>query len=80
MEIVSKSSAHRDYNEKPEDYFAAGVREYWIIDRFKRLLTVLTRAADGWDRREYGPDQPHVTPLLPGFALLAGPLFDAAGT
>ncbi len=79
VEIVSKSSAKRDYTEKPEDYLAAGVKEYWIIDRFKRLLTVLTRAADGWDRREYGPDQPHATPLLPGFALLAGPLFDAAG-
>ena len=79
VEIVSKSSAKRDYTEKPEDYLAAGVKEYWIIDRFKRLLTVLTRAADGWDRREYGPDQPHATPLLPDFTLPAGPLFDAAG-
>lgn len=79
VEFVSKSSARRDYGEKAEDYLAAGVREYWIIDRFKQLLTVLARAGDAWDRREYGPDEPHATPLLPGFTLTCGPLFAAAG-
>ena len=79
VEFVSKSSARRDYGEKAEDYLAAGVREYWIIDRFKQVLTVLTRAGDGWNRREYGPDEPHITPLLPSFTLTCGPLFAAAG-
>jgi Uma2 family endonuclease len=32
IEIVSPSSQTRDYDEKPEEYLAASVREYWIID------------------------------------------------
>ena len=33
MELVSPESVSRDWREKYLDYQAAGVREYWVIDR-----------------------------------------------
>jgi len=41
MEIVSPDSVERDYVTKQKLYEAAGVREYWIIDEFKKLVTLL---------------------------------------
>jgi Uma2 family endonuclease len=32
VEVVSPSSARRDYHEKQAEYERAGVREYWVID------------------------------------------------
>jgi Uma2 family endonuclease len=38
VEIVSRDSVTRDYNEKRELYQSAGVEEYWIVDpRAKRV-------------------------------------------
>src|SRR5208337_602516 len=34
-----KRNRPRDYHEKRTEYLAAGVREYWINDRFARTLT-----------------------------------------
>ena len=41
VEFVSegKRSWLRDYREKRAEYLAAGIREYWIIDRFARTMT-----------------------------------------
>jgi Uma2 family endonuclease len=40
MEIVSPDSVERDYEKKRSLYEAARVKEYWIIDEFKRLVTL----------------------------------------
>lgn len=40
VEIVSPDSGARDYREKFNDYQAAGVREYWIIDPIGQKLEV----------------------------------------
>ena len=42
VEFVSagRSNRRRDYEEKRMEYLAIGVREYWVIDRFRRVLTV----------------------------------------
>ena len=68
VEFVSEGKRNRlrDYQVKRAEYLALGIREYWIIDRFARTLTVC---------RSDGPDVvvPHDgtyrTPLLPGFEL-----------
>jgi Uma2 family endonuclease len=39
-EIVSKSSCRLDYIKKLNKYLDAGVKEYWIIDPDKRIVTV----------------------------------------
>ena len=41
VEILSPSSARRDWREKRELYSRHGVREYWIIDPANRLVSVM---------------------------------------
>lgn len=69
IEVVSASSAKRDYKDKPKDYLAAGVREYWIIDPLKRAGTFLTRRADVWLQKRLTVRGKWTTPLLPAFTL-----------
>ena len=42
VEFVSRGKRDwlRDYEEKRREYLALGVVEYWIIDRFRRTMTV----------------------------------------
>src|SRR5437868_7483190 len=40
IEVVSRSSHKRDYEEKPDEYLRRGAREYWIIDPRKRAMVV----------------------------------------
>ncbi len=67
IEFVSKSSRdrHRDYFEKRQQYAAVEVQEYWVIDRFRRSMTVF-RAEQEIVIREGDSYQ---TALLPGFEL-----------
>lgn len=69
VEVVSERSAKRDYEDKPPEYLALGVREYWIIDARRRQMTVLTRWRGQWKERVVKPPRKHSTNLLPGFAL-----------
>jgi Uma2 family endonuclease len=71
FEIVSpgRESRDRDYVEKRADYFRIGVREYVIIDRFARRVTVLTHAPEGYEERMLTPADTYTSPLLPGLAI-----------
>ena len=68
VEFVSRSKKDRtrDYVEKRQEYLQLGVLEYWIIDRFRRIMTVAR--ADQADLVVKEADV-YVTPLLPGFEL-----------
>jgi Uma2 family endonuclease len=59
----------RDYQEKAREYRAIGVHEYWIIDRFRRAMTVHTRKGGKWRKRIVGEGETYSTPKLPGFEL-----------
>jgi Uma2 family endonuclease len=60
----------RDYGEKRDEYLAAGVREYWVIDRFRRTMTVYRPGAGGQPTTQtVAEPQEYQTPLLPGFVL-----------
>lgn len=78
IEVVSKRSAKRDYEIKPDEYLALGVSEYWIVDRAKSQLTALTRWRGQWKKRIVKPAQKLTTPLLPGFSLDLKRIFAAA--
>ena len=42
MEILSKGTAKVDKEEKFQEYEKAGILEYWIVDPFKKGITVYT--------------------------------------
>ena len=79
VEIVSDSSVKRDYEEKPPEYLAFGVLEYWIVDGIRKQLTVLSRYRGQWRERVVKPAaKPYTTRHLPGFTLDLKAVFAAA--
>ena len=81
IEVVSPGEVarRRDYVVKREEYLAYGIREYWIVDRLTRAVTVLTREDDAWVEHVFDrDDQPAASRILPGFAVLPAELWVAA--
>ena len=71
VEFVSprRRDALRDYEAKRDEYLAAGVQEYWVVDRFLRRLTVFRPSSGGPAVTIVPEGQDYETPLLPGFIL-----------
>lgn len=67
LEIISESTGRKDYIKKLQKYTDAGVKEYWIIDPFRKVLVTYC-----W-KDDYAP---HVQPLQgkAGLALYDGEL------
>jgi len=65
----SREDRRRDYVQKRADYFKVGVREYVIVDRFDRKVTVLTLGPNGYTERIIPVDGSYESPLLPGLAI-----------
>jgi Uma2 family endonuclease len=80
VEFVSsrKRDALRDYEDKRDEYLAAGVKEYWIIDRFRRIMTIYRPGLAGPTYDIVREAESYQTPLLPGFALPLGRLLAKA--
>ena len=76
VEVVSPDDPDRDYSAKREDYAAAGVREYWIVDPRAptpgdprgRTVTVLILEDGAYRERVYREGETAAGELLPGFA------------
>lgn len=77
VEFVSEGrrSRERDYELKRDEYRAAGVAEYWVLDRFERCLTVCRFEAGRVTRKVLTERQTYATALLPGFKLPLARLF-----
>jgi Uma2 family endonuclease len=80
VEFVSRGKRNwlRDYVLKRAEYLQAGVKEYWLIDRFRRTLAVFTRGRGRVRRRVYSEDHVYSTELLPGFELPLARLLELA--
>ena len=48
VEILSPSTRGEDTLRKSTEYLAAGIAQYWIVDREHGSLTALAAAQDGW--------------------------------
>jgi Uma2 family endonuclease len=68
----------RDYVEKRQEYLALGVAEYWIIDRFRRTMTVCRSQPGLPPEQVVTENEVYRTPLLPGFELPLARLLTAA--
>ncbi len=64
-----KQSWQRDYAHKREEYLAAGVKEYWLFDRFQRQLSVFQSTDAGITTTVIPSGGTYTSPLLPGFEL-----------
>ncbi len=80
VEFVSpgKRAALRDYEEKRDEYLEMGAREYWVIDRFRRTMTVYFQKPANPAERIVKANEIYTTPLLPGFELPLKRLLDLA--
>jgi Uma2 family endonuclease len=78
VEVVSERSGDRDYGDKPPEYLAFGIDEYWIVDAFKQQLAVHTRWRGRWKPSMAKPPQKHSPLCLPGFTLDLKRVFAAA--
>ena len=80
VEFVSnrRRDALRDYEAKRDEYLAAGVEEYWVVDRFRRIMTVYRRGVAGPTFEIVTEHQTYQTKLLPGFVLLLSKLLAKA--
>jgi Uma2 family endonuclease len=70
-EFVSRRKRNRvrDYKERRKEYPAAGVQEYWIIDPFKRIMTVCFKRRGKVTDRVVKENEIYRTDLMPGFEL-----------
>jgi Uma2 family endonuclease len=78
VEVLSKGSRNekRDRELKPARYAFWGVREYWLVDRFARVVLVYRPAGPSYAlATTLGPDDSLESPLLPGFAVAVRRLF-----
>lgn len=80
VEFVSrrKRDRDRDYIEKKREYAKTGMKEYWIIDRFERTLTVVKYQRKGSQEQVIKESETYKTPLLPGFELPLARILEAA--
>jgi Uma2 family endonuclease len=80
IEFVSsgKKSFTRDYVEKRQEYLALGMAEYWIIDRFRRFMTVYRGEPQASSEIVVKESQTYETPLLPGFQIVLAELLTLA--
>jgi Uma2 family endonuclease len=71
VEFVSRARRDwlRDYHTKRDEYLAFGIKEYWVIDRFRRTMTVFRSADPGPSEQVITEAGTYVTLLLPGFEL-----------
>ena len=71
VEVVSEDTAsyERDYSAKRSEYERAGVREYVVVDRFDRRVTVFRRHRGRFQESVLEEDEVYTSPLLPGLKI-----------
>ncbi len=80
VEFVSagRRNRQRDYVDKRREYIKAGIREYWIIDRFQRTLTVIHIRRTGPKEQVIAETQNYESRFLPEFKVPLARLLAAA--
>jgi Uma2 family endonuclease len=80
VEFVSagRRNRQRDYVEKKHENGEAGIKEYWIFDRFQRTLTVVSYAKSETKETQVAEGHTYESPLLPGFTVPLARILAAA--
>jgi Uma2 family endonuclease len=74
VEFVSTSrrDRRRDHEEKRGEYLALGIAEYWVINRFRRTMTVHQSPPAGPSEQVIQESETYRMQRLPGFELPLG--------
>ena len=75
---VDRRDRIRDYEVKREEYREIAIAEYWIIDRYRRLMTVVRQPSEDPPELIVRENEIYTTSLLPGFELPLARLFAEA--
>jgi Uma2 family endonuclease len=80
VEFVSqrRRDRQRDYVDKRREYAEAGIREYWIFDRFQRTLTVIHYGQKKQRVQVIPEHSVFESSILRGFSLPVGRILEAA--
>jgi Uma2 family endonuclease len=78
VEVVSpgKIGRERDYEQKPLQYAARGIREYWIVDRQAQMVMVLRLEAERYVQQVFRGNTPVQSPTFPHLNLTAEQIFE----
>ena len=78
VEVVSPDRPERDLVQKRDEYAAAGIPEYWIVDPRVATITVLHLAGGAYvEHGVFARGEQATSALLAGFAVGVGDVFDA---
>ncbi|MEP0916294.1 Uma2 family endonuclease [Leptolyngbya sp. DQ-M1] len=82
IEVVSpgepgSDNYNRDYIEKPREYAARGIPEYWLIDPNRAVALVLTLQNDRYQPKEFRNNDRLVSPTFPNLQLAAAQILEA---
>ena len=82
IEVVSpgkpgEDNYDRDYVEKPKEYAARGIPEFWQVDPSRSVVIVLTLKDGAYQPREFRGNDRVASPLFPGLQLTAAQILNA---
>ncbi|MCY7274847.1 MAG: Uma2 family endonuclease [Phormidesmis sp. CAN_BIN44] len=82
VEVVSSSdtdkrSKDRDYVEKPKEYAARGIPEFWQVDPDRAVVIVLSLKDGAYQSREFRGGNRVVSPTFPDLQLTAEQILNA---
>ena len=78
VEILSPSTARRDWRNKPDLYAKHGVKEYWLISPESRTVWVFRLMDNIFEEAGmYGEEDTLTSPTLEGFTLDLSEVFEA---
>ncbi|MCE2486892.1 MAG: Uma2 family endonuclease [Desulfurellaceae bacterium] len=78
LEVVSPDDPHRDLVRKRQEYAAAGIPEYWIVDPAAERISVLClQGASYGEHRVFSRGMEATSSLLAGFRVAVTAVLDA---
>jgi Uma2 family endonuclease len=83
VEVVSpgdetSKNYQRDYQQKPQEYAARGIPEFWIIDPSRQVVWVLTLQGETYQQQRFQGENRILSASFPGFNLTAEQVLQAA--